>query len=47
MADAHFFARQYNEAAFWTKRALRKWPNFHTAPRVAAASNALAGRGIN
>jgi TolB-like protein len=43
-AFAHFFASRYEEAASWAERALREQPNFLAALRVAAASNALAGR---
>src|SRR5438445_10041975 len=41
---AHFFAGRYDEAAAWAATALRECPDFHAALRVAAASNALAGR---
>jgi tetratricopeptide (TPR) repeat protein len=43
-AHAHFFAGRYNEASSWAAMALREWPDFQTALRIAAASNALAGR---
>jgi tetratricopeptide (TPR) repeat protein len=43
-AFAHFFASRYDEAASWAERALREQPNYLAALRVAAASNALAGR---
>jgi len=43
-AMAHFFAARYNEAASWAEAALRDQPNYLAALRVAAASNALAGR---
>jgi TolB-like protein/DNA-binding SARP family transcriptional activator len=43
-AHAHFFAGRYDEAASWAAMALREWPDFQTALRIAAASNALAGR---
>jgi TolB-like protein/DNA-binding SARP family transcriptional activator len=43
-ANAHFFAGRYDEAASWAAMALREWPDFQTALRIAAASNALAGR---
>jgi TolB-like protein/DNA-binding SARP family transcriptional activator len=42
-AHAHFFAGRYEEAASWAAMAIREWPNFQTAWRIAAASNALAG----
>ena len=43
-AHAHFFAGRYEEAASWAAMALREWPDFQTALRIAAASFALAGR---
>jgi TolB-like protein/DNA-binding SARP family transcriptional activator/Tfp pilus assembly protein PilF len=43
-AHAHFFAGRYDEASAWAARALREWPDFQTALRIAAASYALAGR---
>jgi TolB-like protein/DNA-binding SARP family transcriptional activator/Tfp pilus assembly protein PilF len=43
-ANAHFFAGRYDEASSWAAMALREWPDFQTALRIAAASNALAGR---
>ena len=43
-ANAHFFAGRYDEAASWAAMALREWPDFQTALRIAAASNALSGR---
>ena len=43
-AHAHFFAGRYGEAASWAAMALREWPDFQTALRIAAASFALAGR---
>lgn len=42
-AHAYFFARRYDEASTWAAMALREWPDFQTALRMAAASNALAG----
>jgi tetratricopeptide (TPR) repeat protein len=42
-AHAHFFAGRYQEASSWAAMALREWPEFQTALRIAAASNALAG----
>ena len=42
-AHAHFCAGRYDEASSWAAMALREWPDFQTALRVAAASNALAG----
>jgi adenylate cyclase len=44
MASAHFFAGRYDEASSWMEMALREAPDFQTALRIAAASNALAGR---
>jgi TolB-like protein len=43
-AFGHFFAGRYDEAASWARDALREQPNFFGTLRVAAASNALAGR---
>src|SRR5262245_17224772 len=43
-AHAYFFAGQYDEAASWAAMALREWPDYQTALRIAAASYALAGR---
>jgi TolB-like protein/Tfp pilus assembly protein PilF len=43
-ANAHFFAGRYDEASSWAAMALREWPDFQTALRIAAASNALSGR---
>src|SRR5947209_665475 len=43
-AHAHFFAGRYDEASSWAAMALREWPDYQTALRIAAASNALAGR---
>ena len=43
-ANAHFFAGRYDEASSWAAMALREWPDFQTALRIAAASYALAGR---
>ena len=44
MAFAHFFAGRYDEASSFAEQALRERPDFHMGLRVAAASNALAGR---
>jgi TolB-like protein len=41
---AHFFAGRYDEAWRLAESAYRERPNFISAMRVAAASNALAGR---
>jgi tetratricopeptide (TPR) repeat protein len=43
-AIGHFFAGRYEEAASWAEKAVRNQPNFLATLRVAAASNALAGR---
>jgi TolB-like protein/Tfp pilus assembly protein PilF len=43
-AIAHFQAGRSDEAALWAERALHEKPNWHTTLRIAAASNALAGR---
>ena len=43
-AHAHFFAGHYDEAVGWAALALQDHPNFQPALRIAAASNAMAGR---
>jgi TolB-like protein len=43
-ALAHWLAGRDDEAFSWVEQALLKKPNFHSALRLAAASNALAGR---
>ena len=43
-AHAHFFAGRYDEAIAKATMALREQPENHAALRIAAASNALAGR---
>jgi TolB-like protein/class 3 adenylate cyclase/Tfp pilus assembly protein PilF len=43
-AWAHFFAGRYEEACSWVQDALRDQPNFVGTIRLAAASNAMAGR---
>jgi TolB-like protein/class 3 adenylate cyclase len=43
-ALAHFFAGRYEEASSWAEKAARENANFLPAVRIAAASNALAGR---
>jgi TolB-like protein/Tfp pilus assembly protein PilF len=43
-ATAHFFAGRYDEASAWAERLLREYPASHPGLRIAAASNALAGR---
>jgi predicted Zn-dependent protease len=44
IALAHFFAGDYDKASSLAEQVLREKPNFHTALRYAAVSNALAGR---
>jgi TolB-like protein len=44
LALGHFCAGRYEEAASWAEKSLRHRPNYPGALRVAAASNALAGR---
>ncbi|MDT4741848.1 winged helix-turn-helix domain-containing protein [Bradyrhizobium sp. WYCCWR 12699] len=44
VAHAHFFARHYDEAAGWAAMALQDSPDFQPALRIAAASDAMAGR---
>jgi TolB-like protein/Tfp pilus assembly protein PilF len=43
-ALAHFYAGRYDEAVSWAEGTLRPQPNYVPALRVAAASNAQAGR---
>ena len=43
-AHAHFFAGRYDEASSWAQTALREWPDRLPALRIAAASDASAGR---
>jgi len=43
-AFAHFLAGRYDEACWWTKKALEHHPNFGAALRLLAASSALGGR---
>jgi tetratricopeptide (TPR) repeat protein len=43
-ATAHFFAGRYDEASAWAGRLLREYPASHPGLRIAAASNAAAGR---
>jgi TolB-like protein/DNA-binding SARP family transcriptional activator/Tfp pilus assembly protein PilF len=42
-AHAHFFAGRFDEASSWAAMALREWPEYQTALRIAAASHALSG----
>ena len=44
IATAHFFAGRYDDASLWAREALRREPEYLSGLRVAAASNALAGR---
>jgi TolB-like protein/tetratricopeptide (TPR) repeat protein len=44
MASAHFFAGRSAEASSWADMALREEPNYLTPLRIAATTNALAGR---
>jgi TolB-like protein len=43
-AHAHFFAGRYDEASSWARMALRELPDLVPALRIAAASDASAGR---
>ena len=43
-AFAHFFAGRYDEASSWAEKAFWERPNILATLRVAAVSNALAGR---
>ena len=43
-AVAHFYAGRYEEAATWAEKAYWERPNILATLRIAAASNALAGR---
>jgi tetratricopeptide (TPR) repeat protein len=44
IAHAQFFLGRYDEAASWAAMALQDNPDFQTGLRIAAASNAMAGR---
>jgi TolB-like protein len=44
IAGGHFNAGRYDEACSWADKGLRQQPNWAGAARMAAASNALAGR---
>ena len=44
VAHAHFFAGRFDEACAWAGRLLREFPASHPGLRIAAASNAAAGR---
>jgi TolB-like protein/tetratricopeptide (TPR) repeat protein len=43
-AHAHFLLGRYDEAASWAATALQDRPDYQTGLRIAAASNAMAGR---
>ena len=43
-AAAHFFLGRYDEAASWAAMALQDNPDYQPGLRIAAASNAMAGR---
>ena len=43
-AHAHFFQGHHDEAASWAAMALQDNPNHQSELRIAAASNAMAGR---
>jgi adenylate cyclase len=43
-AHAHFFLGRYDEAASWAAMALQDNPDYQPGLRIAAASNAIAGR---
>ena len=43
-AHAHFFLGRYDEAALWAAMALQDNPDLQLGLRIAAASNAMAGR---
>jgi tetratricopeptide (TPR) repeat protein len=43
-AHAHFLLGRYDEAASWAALALQDRPDFQPGLRIAAASNAMAGR---
>ncbi|WP_247333582.1 adenylate/guanylate cyclase domain-containing protein [Bradyrhizobium sp. 147] len=43
-AHAHFFLGRYDEAASWAAMALQDSPGYQPGLRIAAASNAMAGR---
>lgn len=44
VAHAHFFSGRHDEACTWAERLLREYPDSHPGLRIAAASNAAAGR---
>jgi TolB-like protein/class 3 adenylate cyclase/tetratricopeptide (TPR) repeat protein len=44
VATAHFFAGRHDDASAWAGKLLREYPASHPGLRIAAASNAAAGR---
>jgi hypothetical protein len=44
IAHAHFFLGRYDQAVSWAAMALQDKPDFRPGLRIAAASNAMAGR---
>lgn len=46
VATAHFFAGRYEDASVWAEKLLREYPTSHPGLRIAAASNAAAGRNL-
>ncbi|NOJ43367.1 adenylate/guanylate cyclase domain-containing protein [Bradyrhizobium sp. WSM 1791] len=43
-ASGHFYAGRYDEAAVWSAKSIGENPNFSSAWRIAAGSNAFLGR---
>src|SRR6202022_99059 len=43
-AHAHFFLNRYDEAISWAAMAFQDNPDYQPGLRIAAASNAMAGR---
>jgi adenylate cyclase len=43
-ASGHFYAGRYDEAAVWSAKSIGENPNFSSAWRIAAASNAFLGQ---
>ena len=44
IASGHFYTGRYDEAAAWSAKSIGENPNYSSAWRVAAASNAFLGR---
>src|SRR6202044_443970 len=44
-ASGHFYTGRYDEAAAWSAKSIGENPNYSSAWRVTAASNAFLGRG--